>query len=265
MSAQAVSVTSDATIHPFVTRQSFSNDELLALLGAARRARERNWLMILVAYWHGLRASEVTAIQQHDVADGYLTVRRLKGSLKTIQPLIEHKVALLNERGALERFVASMRPNQKVFPIGRVWFWRLVQRYARGPYPTTEGPPARPQALYRDPHHWFSGHRECAAVARAQVDRFDWRVSSRHGRSGCGRDPHRGAVHLIFQRFFQMAGAKGRSGGPRPGAGRKASRPEMPESGIKQAFAGRAPTSGKQRSFGPGVLRILADARNANR
>ena len=111
--------------------QSFSNDELLALLGAARRASERDWLMILVAYWHGLRASEVTAIQQHDVADGYLTVRRLKGSLKTVQPLIEHKVVLLNERRAFENFVAAMRPNQKVFPIGRVWFWRLVQRYAR--------------------------------------------------------------------------------------------------------------------------------------
>jgi hypothetical protein len=46
-------------------------------------------------------------------------VRRLKGSLKTIQPLIEHKVALLNERRGLESFVALMRPNQKVFPIGR--------------------------------------------------------------------------------------------------------------------------------------------------
>ena len=75
--------------------QAFSNDELLALLGAARRASERDWLMILVAYWHGLRASEVTKIQRHDIADGHLTVRRLKGSLKTIQPLIEHKIELL--------------------------------------------------------------------------------------------------------------------------------------------------------------------------
>jgi site-specific recombinase XerD len=87
--------------------------------------------MCLVAYWHGLRASEVVHIKRADVSDGYLTVRRLKGSLKTVQPLVHHKTKLLDERPSLERFVNSMAPNQIVFPVSRVWFWRLVQRYAK--------------------------------------------------------------------------------------------------------------------------------------
>lgn len=111
--------------------QIFSNDELLALFRQARNTRERDWLMMLVAYWHGLRASEITRIRREDIADGYLTVKRLKGSLKTVQPLIKHKTSLLNERAALESFVSSMFPNQIVFPVRRQHFWRLIQRHAR--------------------------------------------------------------------------------------------------------------------------------------
>jgi site-specific recombinase XerD len=41
-----------------------------------------------------------------------------------------YRIRILNERPGLESFVASMPPNQMVFPVGRVWFWKLVQRYA---------------------------------------------------------------------------------------------------------------------------------------
>jgi integrase/recombinase XerD len=111
--------------------QSLSNEELLALLGAAKQRRQRDYLMILTAYWHGLRASEITGLRAQDVADGYITVRRLKGSLKTIQPLVEHPNSLLNERKNLESFVASCDPKSHLFPIGRTWFWRLIQKYAK--------------------------------------------------------------------------------------------------------------------------------------
>lgn len=69
--------------------EALSKDELLGLLGSAHTVRRRDWLMLLAAYHHGLRVSEVIAIQRDDIADGSLTVR-LKGSKATKQPLIEH-------------------------------------------------------------------------------------------------------------------------------------------------------------------------------
>lgn len=98
---------------------------------AARTARTRDWLMILVAFWHGLRASEVVALTRDDIADGQLSVSRLKGSNHTIQPLIEHADELLNERPALIEYAAKHTSNQRLFPIGRQHFWRLFRHYCK--------------------------------------------------------------------------------------------------------------------------------------
>lgn len=111
--------------------ESLSKPEMRAILSAARAHRERDWLMILVAFWHGLRASEVVAITANDIGDGYLTVRRLKGSMKTVQPLIEHEDPIFNERSALVEYMLGMRGNQKVFAVARSTFWRVVQMHAK--------------------------------------------------------------------------------------------------------------------------------------
>lgn len=111
--------------------EALSKRELLALLAAARAERERDFLMILVAYSHGLRASEITRMQRDAIVDGHLAVARLKGSLRTVQPLVEDPNPLLNERAALSAFVASMPGKQRVFPVCRQHFWRLVQGYAK--------------------------------------------------------------------------------------------------------------------------------------
>jgi integrase len=103
----------------------------LGLLRAARAHRERDWLMILVAFWHGLRASEVTGFKRDAVRDGHLTIQRLKGSLRTVQPLVEHPDPLLNERPALIDYASKSNPNQTVFHVSRSQFWRLVQKYAK--------------------------------------------------------------------------------------------------------------------------------------
>jgi integrase/recombinase XerD len=116
---------------PFLYMQNLSKSELLALLKAAKDESERDWLMILVCYWHGFRSTEVTQFTRDAIADGYITMQRLKGSLKTIQPLMEHPEPLLNERAALEKFIAPLHPNQRVFGISRVHFWRLIQKYAK--------------------------------------------------------------------------------------------------------------------------------------
>lgn len=123
--------------------QGISNDELRALLGAAKASRQRDFVMILVAYWHGLRASEVTNLTLENLRGNVLTVQRLKGSLKTVQPLIEHPDSLLNEKGALATYVRGMHTKQKLFPISRKQFWRIVRKHA-----TTAGLPEH----LRHPH-----------------------------------------------------------------------------------------------------------------
>lgn len=86
--------------------------------------------MILVAFWHGLRASEVVHLTRDNFHDGMLTVQRLKGSMKTTHPLIEHDDELLNERTSLLPYALLCLPNQRLFPIDRRHFWRLFRGYA---------------------------------------------------------------------------------------------------------------------------------------
>ena len=126
--------------------QYFSETELAALLRAAKKQSERDWLMILVAFNHGLRASEVVGQQPYDVKpgqkprhgiracdirDGHLTVQRLKGSLKTVQALRADENPLFNERDALESVIRTLPANAKVFDLTRVQFWRIVQQHGK--------------------------------------------------------------------------------------------------------------------------------------
>lgn len=110
---------------------ALSKPELLSLLRAARDHSERDHLMLLVAYSHGLRASEVLALKPSSVRDGLLRVRRLKGSLATEQPLLSSDEPLLDEAKSWFDFTLKTPANQTVFPIGRQHFWRLMQRYAK--------------------------------------------------------------------------------------------------------------------------------------
>lgn len=105
--------------------------ELLAVLGEARKVRERDWLMFLVAYWHGLRASEVVALTRDAVADGSITVHRLKGSDTTTQPLMVDEEPLLSERLALETLADSTPRLTPLFPFSRVHYFRLFRKYAK--------------------------------------------------------------------------------------------------------------------------------------
>ena len=110
--------------------EALSKAELLLLLKKAREHSERNWLMILMAYCHGLRASEVIGLQRDAIFKDQLTVARKKGSLRTVHALHTDENPLLNERENVFAFVASLREKQRLFPITRQHFWRLMQRYA---------------------------------------------------------------------------------------------------------------------------------------
>src|SRR4029077_10580370 len=74
------------------TMTYLSPEEILAVLKAARARSIRDWAMILFAYRHGLRASEVCGLKLSDVnlKDQTVRVARLKGSMLTTQPLVPH-------------------------------------------------------------------------------------------------------------------------------------------------------------------------------
>lgn len=111
--------------------EALTRDELLRLLACAKKHRERDWLMILVAFSHGLRATEVIAMQADAVADGFLTVQRLKGSLRTVQPLVENPEPLFSEKATLIDRARKAGGKQLLFPVHRSTFWRIVQRHAK--------------------------------------------------------------------------------------------------------------------------------------
>ncbi len=71
--------------------QALTQREVLSVLKFASDSK-RNQVMILLAFRHGLRASEVCALKLGDVdlKNGTITIRRLKGSLKSTQDLLDH-------------------------------------------------------------------------------------------------------------------------------------------------------------------------------
>jgi type 1 fimbriae regulatory protein FimB len=118
-----------------------SPQEMLSLLKAARKRSTRDWAMILLAYRHGLRASEVCGIKMADVdlKTSSISIRRLKGSLHTIQPLYQHRgQPLLDETAALRAWLRK-RPedgsdylftSQKGGKLDRTQFFRNFQTVA---------------------------------------------------------------------------------------------------------------------------------------
>ena len=118
--------------------EHLSREQVIGLLNCARAGRERDWVLFLVSFWHGLRASEAVALTPAHFADGYLDIQRLKGSLHTIQPLVDHPLEILNESAAVQNWLRRHQEAysgdgraRRLFPISRVQFYRLVRRYGR--------------------------------------------------------------------------------------------------------------------------------------
>jgi type 1 fimbriae regulatory protein FimB len=115
--------------------------EVLSLLRAAKAKGPRQWAMILVAYKHGMRASEVCNLRLDDIdmKNGSIVIHRLKGSLRTTQAVTEHRgEPLLNELKALREWLRQRRDDgsellftsQKGGRLDRTQFFRLFRTIA---------------------------------------------------------------------------------------------------------------------------------------
>lgn len=92
-------------------RTALEPRELLAVLEVAHKHSARDWALLLTIYRHGLRASEAAGLELSDIQDGQLVINRLKGSRKTVQPIVRHPgQPLLDEHKAFSRWL-KVRPN----------------------------------------------------------------------------------------------------------------------------------------------------------
>lgn len=151
--------------------------ETLELLKAARKRSTRDWAMILLAYRHGLRASEVCGLKLADIdlKAGSISIRRLKGSLHTVQPIYQHRgQPLLDEMTAIKAWLRKrpadgsdyLFPSQKGGKLDRTQFFRNFQRVAE-----TAGLPAEKHHPHVLKHslasHLVAGNVNLALIRQA--------------------------------------------------------------------------------------------------
>lgn len=116
-------------LSPFLNLEGLSKEQLRSVLTHARRHSERDWLMMLVHFWHGARASEVIHLTPDNVQGEYLVFDRLKGSEACKQKLVEHPDELLSERKPLIEWAQKTPRNQRLFKMHRQHYWRIVRRH----------------------------------------------------------------------------------------------------------------------------------------
>jgi type 1 fimbriae regulatory protein FimB len=119
--------------------QALTPEEILRVLKTASKSR-RNHAMILLAYRHGMRASEVCNFKLSDIdlKNAEITIRRLKGSLKTVQPLADLPgQPLLSEKRVLRAWLAERKDasdyvftSQKGGRLDRSAFFRVFRAVA---------------------------------------------------------------------------------------------------------------------------------------
>jgi integrase len=116
-------------------RDYLTRDEVAALLRLAKKSPRhatRNYAMILLAYRHGLRASEVTSLRVSDLdlSAGTIYCRRAKGSRSSLHPMKPDEVAALEKVLAPRDLPASeyVFQSERDGTMCRSAFWRIVSQ-----------------------------------------------------------------------------------------------------------------------------------------
>jgi integrase len=112
--------------------QFLTQEELKRLLAMIKD--KRDMALCLLAYRHGLRASEIGLLQSTDVdlKQGRITIHRLKGSLSGIYPLQPDVIKLLRTylRARTDSSPYLFISNRGV-PIDRRTLWGAMQTYGQ--------------------------------------------------------------------------------------------------------------------------------------
>jgi type 1 fimbriae regulatory protein FimB/type 1 fimbriae regulatory protein FimE len=115
------------------SRRYLTEKEIERLMDCARkhgRYGPRDATMILVAYRHGLRASEVCDLQWHQIelAEGRMHVRRVKNGTPSIHPIRGDEMRALRKLRRENPTDAYVFVSERGGPISPIGFHRLIQR-----------------------------------------------------------------------------------------------------------------------------------------
>lgn len=131
----------------FLILEGISKQLLRAVLTQAKAHDETHWLMMLVHFWHGARASELVGgwaikrvngkrvrylhpgLTSDNIQGDYLVFDRLKGSEPCKQKLVEHSDPLFDERKALFALCRNTPRKQRLFKLSRSQYYRIVRDY----------------------------------------------------------------------------------------------------------------------------------------
>jgi len=126
-----------------VKRRYLTEREIERLMDCARkhgRYGHRDATMILVAYRHGLRASEVCDLQwqQIELSEGRLHVHRVKNGIPSVHPIRGDEMRALRKLRRAYPKDAHVFVSERGGPISPIGFHRLIQRFgeaAEMPFP----------------------------------------------------------------------------------------------------------------------------------
>lgn len=112
-----------------------TQNELKALLDGAKRRGVRDYAMFLLAYRHGLRASEICniTIGNLDLEAGNIRCERGKGSISNWQQLAKDEVKAVSAWMKRRRQTTSpyLFISRKGSPVSRSQFFRIVKEVGR--------------------------------------------------------------------------------------------------------------------------------------
>jgi site-specific recombinase XerD len=115
-------------------RDHLTRDEVASLLRAAKKSRHgtRNHAMILIAYRHGLRTSELVNLRvgDLDLHAGTICCRRAKGSRSSLHPMKPDEVAAPGKvlRDCKLQATDYVFQSERAEKMSRRAFWRIVSQ-----------------------------------------------------------------------------------------------------------------------------------------
>jgi len=125
----------NVTVRPSRPREYLTEREIDKLIEAAKRNRwaHRDATAILIAYRHGLRASELVALRWDDIefVTGKLHVRRAKGGMASVHPLGGKEMRALRrlQRETPERARSvNVFVSERLAPLSVAGYQRMVAR-----------------------------------------------------------------------------------------------------------------------------------------
>src|SRR5271166_4486224 len=103
--------------------KSMTTEQINSVLSVAKKYSAQDHLMFLVTFLHALRISETLSLTKENIIDEHLVLQRLKGSKRTIQPLLQQ------EKDAVLHLAKTCEG--RFFTICRKTAWLHLRQYGK--------------------------------------------------------------------------------------------------------------------------------------